>query len=103
MNIKDFLNEDMSRVQNIIDELDKDFDSHEFIEKFSHQHEDAYIRALYDALIKNDDNRKFQYVNRTIGRFLSVHKEDLRIKKNGRGASTNIFGDETGNQRWKKI
>lgn len=82
----------------IIDGLDNDFDSHDFIKEFMKRHEREYVEMLYCHI--DTPNGIFRAVDAEIARFLSVHAMELGIRKNERCPSSNPKMNENDNQKW---
>ncbi|MDD4670870.1 MAG: hypothetical protein PHG78_07575 [Bacteroidales bacterium] len=78
----------------IIDRLEDEFDSHDFINALMHS-EGEYLRALerYSA---------FRTFHAQIGRYLSINQRRLGIGKDGRRMTRNVKGDVSVNQGWRK-
>ena len=83
----------------IINGLNNEFDSHDFIENYITLFERDYVTMLVDKI---DSEQIFRTVNASIGRFLADNQMELRIIKNRREASQNVKGHETENQGWIK-
>lgn len=90
----------INQIKEIIDELGNEFDSHRFIKKFMERHEREYVEMLYKHI--NTPNGIFRAVDAEIARFLSVHSEELGIKKKGRCPSGNPKMNDSDNQEWTK-
>ncbi|MFD2939188.1 hypothetical protein [Flavobacterium notoginsengisoli] len=89
--INAFLDENVSSIKNIIAEfeIDKEFSSHDFIEKFTDKHESDYIEML--VKYKGSGN-SFRTVHSQIALYLSSKKEFLGIYKTQRKESENVRG-----------
>lgn len=98
MDIKKFLNSQINDLKNIINNLDFEFTSHDFLKKFAKNFERDYI--LFLDYYKDRD--AFQIVHSQIGRFLSENAGDLNIKKTKKVPSENIFGEIDDIQEWSK-
>ncbi len=97
--INSYLNNNLNEVRSVIEnEMDIEFNSHQFIERFAYNNEAIYISWLNKSIGKG----AFQTVHSQIAKFLSQNKEVLRISKNGRDGSINVFGNTTSVQFWKK-
>ena len=97
--VKDLIIIDEARA--IIDMLKmkkKEFDSHEFIEKFKEKCEEKYNSILRQY--SEDADRK---TNSLIARFLSYNENKLQIKKINRRISINVHGNKTSCALWKDL
>lgn len=100
MNINDFMNSQIPAINEIIKNLDTNFSSHHFIEKFSKKFESYYI----DMLVKYQNvGGAFMKVHAQIAKFLSENMESFDIEKDEKKLSENIFGNEDIIQWWSKI
>jgi len=95
MSVNEFMSINLVSIQKIISQMERPFDSHAFIQKFSKEFQIQYIQLL---AIYND--KPFLKVHEQIGLFLSKNQEKLGIKKNGKVLSQNIFGEESENEQW---
>lgn len=79
-----------------IEKLQKQFDTHSFI--------DAYKRmfsSAYQNLISN-----YKYVegaHKLMGKYLSIHRDALRIESSGRSRSVNVYGRKSECELWRKV
>jgi hypothetical protein len=96
--IAEFLAQNKTQLSIIISELSHEFNSHEFIRKFSKHFESEYVEFLYDYKGKDP----FRKVHSQIAKFLSENKSDLKICKTGKVPSQNIFGETDEIEGWKK-
>jgi len=87
--------------QNVIKELDSEFDTHMFIEKFILIYEKEYVELLYSHI--DSKNGIFRAAHSVIGKFLSVNSSLLKIEKTDRAESENIKNYNNENQKWRKI
>lgn len=104
MSIKSYLENLLSStndIQDIIDGLDTTFNSHQFIEKFAHTHEEEYI----DMLVQYKGKKAFKTVHSQIAKFLKAHsgKAPLNIRDTGTTINLNVFGNVTEVHVWVKI
>jgi hypothetical protein len=90
-----FMTSNLSVVQDIINQLPRPFDSHDFIRKFARRFEVAYV-----AFLAKHEQEPFRNVHAQIARFLSANQALLQIKDNGVTSSANVFGDITQNEQW---
>jgi len=95
MSVNEFMSINLVSIQKTISQMERPFDSHAFIQKFSKEFQIQYIQLL---AIYND--KPFLKVHEQIGLFLSKNQEKLGIKKNGKVLSQNIFGEESENEQW---
>ena len=96
--INDYLEKNLTAIQIIISEFgaDKEFSSHDFIEKFTEKFESDYI----DMLIKyQKSGQSFQTVHSLIARYLSSKTSVLKIEKTNRKESENVHG-KLGTIQW---
>lgn len=85
----------------VIDQLKREFNSHEFIKCYMSMYEKEYVRALCKYV---DSDAPFRTLNAQIARYLVLHAEELGIRPtNYRVPSENIKGNETYNQKWEKL
>jgi hypothetical protein len=89
-----------AHAENIVKKMGAEFDSHDFIEQFLTDYEKEYVELLSDNI--NSDNGIFRTVHAQIGRYLSDNVPTLEIEKTGKVQSTNIKGNKSKNQGWKK-
>lgn len=90
--INDFLEKKLPAIKSIITkfELNKEFSSHDFIEKFTEEFESEYI----DMLVKHQHTGEaFRIVHRQIARYLSVKAAVLHIEKTEKKESENAKGN----------
>ena len=92
---------DKSKVIAVITNLDSEFDSHKFIEKYYSMYEKDYVELLYSHI----DSKKgiFRDAHAKIGKYLSTNSLSLKIQKMDRKESENIKKYDSENQNWKKI
>lgn len=83
-------------IKKIINQIQRPFDSHTFIQNFSKEFQKEYVELLTVY-----EEEPFIKVHSQIGKFLSENQEELSIKSNGKVLSANIFGEETENEQWK--
>jgi hypothetical protein len=82
----------------LIDKMEDDFDSHDFIFEMMRRFPRQYTVALYECRRAKDP---IQTLHAKIGRKLSEY--GARISKSRRKKSRNVRGLHSGNQFWKKI
>ncbi|NDW11183.1 hypothetical protein [Dysgonomonas sp. 520] len=99
MNINNFMQSQISGINDIIRDLGANFSSHHFIEKFSQKYESHYIDMLVDY---RDSGNAFMKVHGQIAKFLSENMHVLQITKDEKKPSENIFGNEDIIQWWNK-
>ncbi|OXB07788.1 hypothetical protein [Flavobacterium pectinovorum] len=89
--INDFLENNLSAIKNIIAEfeIEIEFSSHDFIEKFTDKYESDYIKMLVKY---QESGHSFKTVHNQIALFLSAKKESLGIYKTQRKGSENVKG-----------
>ena len=95
-----FLKANKRKVISVINSLDSDFSSHDFLKKFSQKFEKDYVKLLSKY---NDRNGAFQTVHKMTGFFLSKNKEQFNIDKTIHKKSENVHGNKTYVQYWKKL
>ena len=94
----------------LITTMPASFDTHDFIEKFSHTHQHAYIQALHEQITKHPDNdNPYQQIHALIGKMLKsdyahlvkevVDEQDVAVKSK----SKDTFGNLTSCALWVKI
>ena len=96
-----FLEGNLPSVREIIAEfeIEEEFSSHDFIEKFIGKFESEYIEMLVRY---QNSNQAFQTVNSQIGLYLSTKKEILGIYKTERKESENVRGRFHDIQWWTR-
>jgi len=93
MNIENF--------ETVIANLDNEFDSHKFIEKYYSTYEKEYVELLYSHI--DSTNGIFRAAHAKIGKYLSDKSSLLKIQKVNREDSENIKKHDSENQNWRKI
>ena len=96
MSVQKFMLEKKTPIKEIINNLPRPFDSHNFIQIFSKKFQKEYVQLLTAY-----DEEPFIKVHSQIGKFLSENQTELGIQSNGKVLSANIFGEETENEQWK--
>ena len=100
MSIEEFMKMNIVTINDIINgKLENEFNSHEFIQKFSKEFEKQYIEFLYQYCKRG----AFQAVHSQIAIFLSEYSTKLNIEKTQPVESINIFGDKDKIQGWRKM
>lgn len=99
MKINDYLKTHIGDIHEIINDMNDEFSSHDFIEKFAQKHESNYIDMLKEY---QKTQNAFQTIHSMIAKFLSINQSSLNIKKSLRGTSENVFGNEDVIQWWEK-
>lgn len=98
MNINSFMTVNLPEIQTIIDDLDDNFNSYDFIQKFTRRFEVEYV-----SMLSLYDEEPFRKVNAQIAKFLSNNENGLNIiKRNNKTSYKNIFGDQTECEMWSK-
>lgn len=97
-----FLEENLPSIREIIAEfeIEKEFSSHDFIEKFIGKFESEYIEMLVKY---QNSNHAFQTVNSQIALYLSTNDKNLEIYKTKRKASENVRGKFHDIQWWMRM
>lgn len=95
--VRNWLN---SHAGNIINRLPDTFDSHDFIRELIKEDESGYVDLLHSFIGSNAIFRQF---HSQIGRYLSVEKDNLRIRSTGEAQSENIKDYISSNEGWVKI
>lgn len=94
----------LNKFQEVLNQLESNFDSHEFIKKYVEMFPKEYLEKLLPALSKRQDIKGVTDVDAEIARFLSNHSADLKIEKdNDSSASENILGNISSCAKWHKI
>ncbi len=100
MIINRFLKANIQIIRNeIISELENEFNSHHFLKRFAKRFEANYIEFL--SVYKGKGS--FRTVHSLIAKFLSENELSLNITKVRKEKSENIFGEIDEIQRWKKL
>ena len=76
---------------------DRDFDSHDFIQKLTQNNQQLYIQALSEV----GGAQPFQTVHGELAKRLK--KRDDLVKQNGNRSSKNIFGLENEVAVWRRV
>lgn len=98
LSISNFMALKFSEIETIIFELEKEFNSHDFIKKFAKRFEPEYV-----GFLNNYKERHFQMVHSQIALFLSNNSDILKIRKTKLVESETIFGELDQIQGWEKI
>lgn len=100
MTVETFFIKNLDAIKELIaiELLNPTFDSHEFIRCFKKKFEVDYVKFL-----TNYKTQPFKNVHLQLGKCLSTQAEYLKIQKNGKVPSTNIFGNKTENEKWTKL
>ena len=100
MTVENFINENLDAVKALIEKEipNQKFDSHEFIRCFAKKFEVDYVK-----LLASYKDQPFKNVHLQIGNFLSKQAKDLKLQKNGKVISSNVFGHETESEEWIKL
>lgn len=96
MKVKDFLNQ---YAKEIVDKMEIEFDSHDFIKELIKSHEKSYVELLYSYI---NNLTIFRTLHSQIGTYLSENSKSLDIEKLVKNSSENIKGYDSENQVWKK-
>ena len=97
--LNNFLKSKHPEIEDIILELDNEFNSHDVIEGLTHQFEGEYI----DYLNLYRGKGAFQKVHGMIARYLSKYKAEFNIEKNKKVGNKHVFGKIDYIQKWKKL
>ena len=95
MSVNQFMSANTIAIQRIINQMQRPFDSHAFIQKFSKE-----FQAEYVELLSIYEEEPFIKVHRQIGKFLSENQPKLGVRQNGKILSQNIFGEQSENEQW---
>jgi len=100
--INDFLERHKLEIKSLIEEFDLniEFSSHDFIEKFIVKFESDYIEMLVKY---QKSGQAFRKVHGMMARFLSLNMSNLRIVKTLRKGSENVRGKIDNIQWWMRI
>jgi lipoate-protein ligase A len=92
ININDYLENNITSIKSIVAEfdIDKEFSSHDFIEKFTEKFEEDYIEMLVSY---QKSGKAFQTVHKLIAKYLSLNMTDLEIEKTQKKQSENVKGN----------
>lgn len=96
-----YLKNHQAEIKNIINDFDanKEFSSHDFIEKFSQKYEADYI----EMLVKHKNSgQAFQTVHSIIALHLSKNMAIFNIEKTQKKGSENVHGNIDNIQWWIK-
>ncbi|MCL2682606.1 MAG: hypothetical protein FWE63_03845 [Bacteroidales bacterium] len=95
MSVHQFMSEHISDIREIIDQMERPFDSHAFIKKFAKNFQVEYV-----DLLSQYEQDLFENVHKQIGKFLSEKSAILGIQSAGRVSSENVFGEVNDNENW---
>jgi len=95
MSVHQFMSEHISDIREIIEQMEKPFDTHAFIKKFARRFQVEYV-----GLLSQYSQEPFEKVHNQIGKFLLEKKELLGIQPNSKVKSENIFGEKNENEKW---
>lgn len=99
MNINDFMTANLPAIVTIVAELQDDFNSYDFIQKFARRFEVEYV-----SMLSLYDDEPFRKVNAQIAQFLSNNENRLNIiKQHSKTTYTNILGEETKCEMWRRV
>ena len=94
----------IEQFRNVVRELDTNFDSHQFIEKYTKMYERDYLVGLLKEFITSKTGHGvLRAYHSMIGRNLSRNKKKLGIQETTRHASENIKGYDSLNMQWRKF
>jgi hypothetical protein len=96
MSVNQFMTGNLPAIRGIISQMNRPFDSHDFIRRFAKMFEVDYVQLLTQY-----QKKPFQKVHQQIGLFLADNQAALGIQQNGKISSPNIFGDNTQNEQWQ--
>jgi hypothetical protein len=89
------MSEHITDIEEIINQMERPFDSHAFIKRFT-----RIFQVEYVELLSQYSQEPFEKVHNQIGRFLLEKRELLGIQPNGKVKGENIFGEENENEEW---
>ena len=95
MTAHQFMSAHMPDVREIINQMQKPFDTHAFIKVFARSFQVEYVR-----LLSKYPQEPFEKVHTQIGKFLISKKNLLGIQPQGKVFSENIFGEINDNEQW---
>lgn len=95
MSVHQFMSDHISDVREIINQLEKPFDTHAFIKKFARTFQVEYVE-----LLSQYSQEPFEKVHNQIGKFLLEKNDLLEIQPKGKVKGENIFGEENYNEAW---
>lgn len=87
----------IQNVSSVIELMPNSFSAHDFIKKYW-----LHFEAQYEDLLSSYGSQALRKANARIGRFLSLHQEELNISKSERRISENFHGNESDVQIWEK-
>ncbi|MBQ7539871.1 MAG: hypothetical protein IJT13_01965, partial [Bacteroidaceae bacterium] len=90
----------VKQAETIINKLNDNFDTHDFIIQFTKDFEREYIELLYHHKGKQ---HIFMSAHAEIGKFLADNAEELSIEKVTKENSENIKDYPSENQKWRKM
>lgn len=86
---------DILDIQNTLQKMDEEFDTHQFIAQYKR----SYLEK-YNSFVGG--YKTIEAGNAQIGKFLSKYRSELGVKSLGRTTSTNMYGGKTGCEKWAK-
>jgi len=101
IDVNEYLNNHQNEIKNIISSFDEKctFSSHDFIEKFSQNHESDYIGMLIKY---KKSGFAFRTVHSIIALYLSNNMDFFHIEKTSKIKSENVHGNLSIIQWWKR-
>lgn len=104
MSTHNFMLNNLTAINEVIDGLPATFMSHDFIQKFTQLYQHEYIMLLYLQSTNSPQNpTPFKEIHSQMARFLAVKQSSLGIEQQGKDGSMNIFGVSSPNEKWKKV
>ena len=82
---------------------DYDFDSHEFISVLRLCYPLEYYSAIPRYMSSCGEEDAIKRMHAEISRYLSEERDNLHIDSLGKHVSLNYRGDETSNEKWRKL
>lgn len=100
--INDYLEKNIISIKSIMTEfeINKEFSSHDFIEKFIEKFEKDYIEMLINY---QKSGQAFKTVHSLIAKYISLNKIVLEIEKTERKQSENVKGNLDVIQWWIRV
>lgn len=102
LQVNDYLEKNITSIKDIILEFDinEEFSSHDFIQKFIGKFEQDYIEMLVSY---QKSGQAFQTVHSLIAKHISLKMRVLGIEKTQRKLSENVNGNVANIQWWNRI
>jgi hypothetical protein len=90
------MSEHIAEIREIINQMERPFDTHAFIKKFARRFQVEYVE-----LLSQYSQEPFEKIHNQIGKFLLEKNNLLEIEPKGKVLGYNIFGEKNDNEKWE--